>query len=207
MLLSTMPEALAREKGYYPVGGCGGNIAWHTEDDTLEIADREILLKDIKIYATALIRTLNAPIHPLDFRATVREIRRWVQEYQAAAGSHFDLSPALQELDALAAELAGFYGRLPGLATTGGPLAARANKVIRGLARLLVPVNYSKVERFRHDLALEPAPLPDIAPARTLPELAVGSHLYHVTLQHLTRGRNRLVHAVRQARELVREMI
>ena len=28
-----------QQLGYYPVSGCGGNIAWHTEDDTLEIAD------------------------------------------------------------------------------------------------------------------------------------------------------------------------
>ncbi len=40
----------ARKKGYYAVGGCGGNIAWHTENDTLEIADRDILLRDIKVY-------------------------------------------------------------------------------------------------------------------------------------------------------------
>ena len=44
MLSSTMPNALREEKGYYDVSGCGGNIAWHTENDTLEIADRDILL-------------------------------------------------------------------------------------------------------------------------------------------------------------------
>ncbi|HEY8610569.1 MAG TPA: M28 family peptidase, partial [Roseomonas sp.] len=50
MLSSTMPDALRQEKGYYEVSGCGGNIAWHTENDTLEIADREYLLRDIRIY-------------------------------------------------------------------------------------------------------------------------------------------------------------
>jgi N-acetylated-alpha-linked acidic dipeptidase len=35
MLSSTMPADLIKEKGYYPVAGCGANIAWHTEDDTL----------------------------------------------------------------------------------------------------------------------------------------------------------------------------
>ncbi|MBX6341039.1 MAG: M28 family peptidase, partial [Thermomicrobiaceae bacterium] len=45
MLSSTMPEDLVREKGYYPVGGCGGNIEWHTEADTLDIADRDNLLR------------------------------------------------------------------------------------------------------------------------------------------------------------------
>ena len=44
MLSSTMPEAERREKNYYDVSGCGANIAWHTENDTLEIADRDILL-------------------------------------------------------------------------------------------------------------------------------------------------------------------
>ncbi len=39
MLSSTMPDDERAEKGYYAVGGCGGNIAWHTEDDQLEIAD------------------------------------------------------------------------------------------------------------------------------------------------------------------------
>ncbi|MFW6074282.1 MAG: M28 family peptidase, partial [Chloroflexota bacterium] len=56
MLSSTMPRELIEEKGYYPVGGCGGNIAWHTEDDTLEIADPDNLLRDIKVYATTLLR-------------------------------------------------------------------------------------------------------------------------------------------------------
>ena len=48
MLCSTMPNALREEKDYYDVSGCGGNIAWHTENDTLEIADRDILLKDMQ---------------------------------------------------------------------------------------------------------------------------------------------------------------
>src|SRR5690606_3655902 len=48
MLSSTMSEEKRQELGYYRVGGCGGNIAWHTENDTMEIADRENLLRDMK---------------------------------------------------------------------------------------------------------------------------------------------------------------
>jgi hypothetical protein len=39
-----MSDADRGERDYYMVGGCGGNIAWHTEGDTLEIADRDVLL-------------------------------------------------------------------------------------------------------------------------------------------------------------------
>src|SRR5205085_2135858 len=78
---------LRKEKGYYAVGGCGANIAWHTEDDTLEIADRDNLLRDIKVYAAVVLRSLNAPVHPFDYRAAVDDLRRHVERYADAATS------------------------------------------------------------------------------------------------------------------------
>jgi Zn-dependent M28 family amino/carboxypeptidase len=47
MLLSTMPDEERERLGYYGVGGCGANIEWHTEEDLIHIADREILMKDM----------------------------------------------------------------------------------------------------------------------------------------------------------------
>ena len=73
MLSSTMPNALREEKGYYDVSGCGGNIAWHTENDTLEIADRDILLTDMKIYLLSALRIANAEVLPFDWSATCDE--------------------------------------------------------------------------------------------------------------------------------------
>ena len=94
MLSSTMPTVLREEKGYYTVGGCGANIAWHTENDTLEIADQDILERDIKVYLLAILRTANASILPFDWRATAREFQGTIAEYQVAAGGRFDLSPS-----------------------------------------------------------------------------------------------------------------
>ncbi|HZY21485.1 MAG TPA: M28 family metallopeptidase [Beijerinckiaceae bacterium] len=68
MLSSTMPDALRDEKGYYAVGGCGGNIAWHTDNDTLEIADRGIMLRDIKVYLEIAGGIADAEILPFDWR-------------------------------------------------------------------------------------------------------------------------------------------
>ncbi len=72
MLSSTMTDRDREEKGYYTVGGCGGNIAWHTENDTLEIADKAILERDIKVYLLAVLRNANATVLPFDWRATPR---------------------------------------------------------------------------------------------------------------------------------------
>ena len=43
MLLSNIPAEERAELGFYPTGGCGGNIAWHTEDDVMDVADRDNL--------------------------------------------------------------------------------------------------------------------------------------------------------------------
>src|SRR3990172_7621126 len=109
MLSWRMPGALVKEKGYYPVGGCGANIAWHTEDDTLEIADRDNLLRDMRVYAAAGLRALNAPVAPFDSRATVDEMRADLTGYQQAAGDAFDFGRARQALADLRATLGTFY--------------------------------------------------------------------------------------------------
>ncbi|MBI2535489.1 MAG: M28 family peptidase [Gemmatimonadetes bacterium] len=68
MLLSNIPKAERDARGFYPVGGCGGNIAWHTEDDTLDVADRDSLARDLRVYVTTILRVLNATILPFDYR-------------------------------------------------------------------------------------------------------------------------------------------
>ncbi|MDR7520625.1 MAG: peptidase M28, partial [Armatimonadota bacterium] len=195
-----------QEKGYYPVGGCGANIAWHTEDDTIEIADRDNLLRDIKVYLVAAYRTANAVLHPLDFTALADEIARTLQAYQDATGGEFDLGEAIAEARALRADLERWYLDRASLLdrSPADPEVRGANATLRRLARILVPINYTRAGRFRHDPAVDVPPLPDLAPARTWKTLTPGSDLYHVTRTHLVRGRNRVLGALRDARALVR---
>lgn len=197
MLSSTMPTALREEKGYYAVGGCGGNIAWHTENDTLEIADRDNLLRDIKVYALAVIRTANAEILPFDWRATAEEFLATIAGYQQKAGDRFDLTPARDAARALKAALDAFYG-----AVSAGKLpAARANAVIQDLARILVPINFTRAPRFRHDPALTIPPLPTLSTAAELDHH--GPDTLGFALTQLTRGQNRVVSALNAARRLI----
>ena len=112
MLLSSMPLAKAQAMGYYPVGGCGANIAWHTENDTLEIADQDNLMRDLRVYATALQRLLNNPLHPYDFRDLTAEFKDTLDKYGASAGDDADFSPAYAALADLNAALAGLYAQI-----------------------------------------------------------------------------------------------
>jgi hypothetical protein len=209
MLSSTMPEDLVKEKGYYAVGGAGGNIAWHTEDDTMQIADRDNLLRDMKVYAVALIRTLNAPVYPLDYRAAVAQITSDLKRYQEAAGSAFDFGPALHAANDLNATLDRFYTEADSLMDreVDDPAVRQINASQRLLARSLVAVSYSQDGRFRQDPARSIPPLPDIAPATDLADVEAGSDRYYVLRTHLTRGQNRVVWSLRQAERRIAERI
>jgi hypothetical protein len=200
MLSSTMSDEARAERDYYAVGGCGGNIAWHTEDDTLEIADRDILLRDMRMYGASLLRVLNAGIHPVDWRRTTAEFRSTLAQYQGAASGLFDFSPAIRELDALDASLARFYAACEAAAPDE---IERLNGVQRRLGRILIPVNYSRMPDFRHDPALNVPPLPDLAPALSAPAFTGDPAKTGILVAHLQRGLNRLIWALIQARETV----
>ena len=111
MLSSTMPTEMREEKGYYAVGGCGGNIAWHTENDTLEIADKDILLRDIKLYVLTVFRNANADILPFDWRETTREFLATIGAYQQRSGDRFDLGPSKDAVEQPQSALESFYSR------------------------------------------------------------------------------------------------
>lgn len=209
MLSSTMPEALRQEKGFYPVGGCGGNIVWHTEDDTLDVADPDHLLRDMRVYAAVVLRLLNAPIHPFDFRATVREIETYLYRYQEAAAEAFDLRPALQAAGHLLTTLDRFYEHTATLLdrTADDPEVRRVNAAQRSLSRHLVPVNYVRRGRFRHDPAQPIPPVPEVAAAMELPQLEPGSDRWHRVRTHLLRGQNQVVWSLRQAQRRIAELL
>ena len=92
MLLSNIPAEERQRRGYYAVGGCGGNIAWHTVDDLMPVADLEILRRDLMVYFTTIVRILNAPVHPFDYTAPLKEMADAVARYQEAAAGEIDLA-------------------------------------------------------------------------------------------------------------------
>ncbi|HET9016732.1 MAG TPA: M28 family metallopeptidase [Thermomicrobiaceae bacterium] len=204
MLSSTMSDEDRAARDYYAVGGCGGNIQWHTEGDTLEVADQDNLLRDMRMYAASVLRTLNAPLAPFDWTQTVAEFAATLDRYQRAAGNEFSFTPAREALGSLAAALRSFYAAAPDDANPASPACRRFNFVQRRLGRLLIPVNYSRTEAFRHDPALNVPPLPDLAPALGLAGAKDDPARRGVLRAHLTRGQNRLIWALEQAEEVVR---
>lgn len=206
MLLSTMPKDLLAEKGYYPVGGCGGNIAWHTENDQLEIADKDNLLRDLKVYVTSLQRVANNPIHPFDFRKLVAEFKGTIREYAEAATGVVDFSPVVAALENLESELNGLYDIVTHLEghPVSDPAVRAVNDTLLELGRLLIPINFTRHGRFRNEPAVPVPPLPDIAPALEL--RTARGHAHHVLRTHVKRGVNRVAWTLSRAAKQVHDV-
>jgi len=200
MLLSNIPIEERKRRGYYAVGGCGGNIAWHTQDDGLPVADLEILRRDLAVYVTTIIRVLNAPLHPFDYAAAAQEIRDVVAQYQQMAGQEFDLRPVLEDLEALREALTAWRAEAESRLKERSDASERRglNCVLRRIARLLVPLNYARGERFDHDPALKFGAVPRLEAAKTLPTL--DPVLKPFVRAGLVRERNKVRAVLREAR-------
>lgn len=190
---STMTPEVRAEKGYYPVGGCGGNIAWHTENDTIEIADRDNLLRDMKVYALAVLRTANSELLPFDWRLAAREFLQTLVLYQRSCGALFDLAPATLAAQSLLQRLEELHAAFQARTI---PLD-RANALVMMLGRILIPLNFTSVPRFLHDPAVTIPPLPYVAIANVMATLP--AEKIRFAQQDLMRGCNRLVAALGQA--------
>jgi N-acetylated-alpha-linked acidic dipeptidase len=193
-------------------GGSANAWWWHTEFDTLDKADAEILALDTRVSLTAVLELANAEVLPFNHADTGREIREFVARLSGTVGSHLDLAPALAAADAflkVAERLESAKGR-----TTGAAAAERLNDTLMRLSRVLTPVIYSQSGRFHHDPA-EWSPimratgqytLPALSKAAALPELA-GRPEFGFLRAQAVRERNRVVAALEEARRLAEETL
>src|SRR5213083_1540971 len=139
---------------------------WHTREDTVDKIDAGVLTLDTKVYLSAALRAVNAPVLPLDHAWTARAL--------------------VERADALATALARLAATTPGAAAL-----ERANRALVRLSRILVPLAYTTGDPFRHDLALPQAPLAGLQAVRDLARLEPHADDFKFAAAALTRERNR----------------
>ena len=210
MLMSTIPEEIRKEKGFYTVGGCAGNSwAWHTENDTLDVADPEVLLTDIKIYVASIFRILNAYIYPFDFRQWTEEISQGFSRIiRPPEKDLFDLE-SCPERDS------GCFNR-PSLTSIRNrkntyPKKRKKLRVVSGRsisaflnwAGFLFPRIIPR-EKDTPMIRLSPShPFPDLEAIRQFPRLSPERNEYRFLKAQLLRERNKVIDALRRARKEV----
>jgi N-acetylated-alpha-linked acidic dipeptidase len=181
------------------VGGSGLGWWWHTESDTLDKIDRQVLHQDTRIYLAATYRFATAAILPQRIAAAVREVEDAVSALAREAGDRFDLNPIRATLTRLIAQADAFDAavvRLAGAAEEGPEPERRlalAGRAQRRATRDLIQAAYVGGSPFDHDPAVPQLPLPGLQDARDLVRLNPDSHAGRLLRTRLVRQRNRVV--------------
>jgi len=182
--------------GHGKSGGLGS--WWHTPEDTVDKIDPEFLRRDTVIYTLLAYRLCASAILPLDYQAVAEELQDLVQELQAKAGGHFDLSQVAERLGDLETALRKLQGAVARLqkGKVGGGAAWMVNRCLMDLGRALIPVNYAYSGLYDQDLAVPTQPLPGLQAAAKLVAMDPASDQRQFLLTRLVRERNRVVHGV-----------
>jgi hypothetical protein len=185
------------------VGGSGGAWWWHSEHETIDKFDPEILAQDTRLYASILLGLTTADVLPFDLAAIAQDYLDSLKEFDEAAGDALPIAALMREVEVLQAKLAAFHARTRGV--TDPKKTAAINRTILRIARTLNPVLYQTCSPFEHDPALGTRVLPLLDPASKLKTLEPGSDAYRFTVAGCLRRLNRVRHQVREAERMVDE--
>ncbi len=175
---------------------------WHTSEDTIDKVDLDVLEVDTKIYASTLWHLCHAALLPMDFRPVLRDIQQELSALQQVAGEALDLG-ALSGRAELIAERVNELAERADHASTPDEISA-LNKQYKSLSRALIPITYTIAGRFEHDPAWDIGYLPGLQGVRQLAQLDPGSDEYGFLKTELTRNRNAVLFALRQALDVFR---
>jgi hypothetical protein len=213
MDLSAVPAELAANTGSSlfaaadaPVKRSGGlPWFWHTVEDTIDKLDRDVLVRDTRVYLLATLRGANEKVVPYRLAPAARDIRETLERYQRDAGECFDLEPALhraKQVEAAARELdnlldhirAGVYRER---------VISLANRAAINLDRTLVRLSFTANGPFDQDLAIPIPAVPLLEPVRQLARLDRESDQARFLETELVRNRNRVAFELREAHSAV----
>ncbi len=169
---------------------------WHTEEDTFDKIDFEVLASDTRLYLAALSRLLTSPIPPIRLSAETSELKARLLERKAKARSHLDLSAVIERAEELDARARALDEKLRSASSAStADLVRRMVRVIRPVLR----VTYQEYGPYQQDPALEVPKLPGLEALATLESLPVAGDLYGFSRTSLVRERNRILDHLDQA--------
>jgi len=166
---------------------------WHTPEDTLDKIDEAHLVRDTRVFVHVLWRLLADPVLPLDYAAWAARLSDELRGLARQIGDRLALAPLIDAARAVG-EAATAVRTLP---------AKQANAALMQASRILVPLHTGVGGRFAHDPALPQPSWPAQAALRKLAAAASGSEEARFAAVAARRARNRLMHALGQARDVL----
>jgi hypothetical protein len=184
------------------VGGSGGAWWWHSEHETIDKFDANILAQDTRLYASILLGLATLDVLPFETAAIAQDYLDSLREYDEVAGDVLPIRALIAEVEALKTALHAFD--LAARTRTSATETRATNATILKVARVLNPVLYQATTPFAHDPALGSRALPAHSPIMSLKTHARDSDAFRFAEVGLLRRLNQVRHQVREAMRLVR---
>lgn len=147
-LYSFLPDGHPDSKPW--TGGGASAWWWHSEHDTRDKADEDILAKDTRLSIKFVAGLATETVYPLDFNYLAQETYDFLVAARDAARPYLDLDSVVDAADDLVSATRRLNSALKSKAS-GDPDSA--NEVLRRLARKLIPLIYTAEGRYTHEVA------------------------------------------------------
>ena len=183
------------------VGGSGGAWWWHSEHETVEKADMDILGQDVRLYITILSRLCTAETLPFNFTHSAQDFLDALREYEEEAGQWLDFGDLKEKAQALQNNVAAMHQVAKGLSDD--TQSRNVNKTYLRLARWLNPVLFQVRSGYEHDPALSSRCLPGLARVLDLKNMDPESDAFKFNIVGIKREMNRIGHHLTEAIRLV----
>lgn len=167
---------------------------WHTEYDLIDKIAPHLLVRDARIVLRVVLGLLMRERLPIDYAKQLGDLASELGRLGERLNIAPYLSKAIGNAKALAHDLAAFDGMT--LDTS-----AHDRAVMR-LSRILVPLDYTRGDRFVHDPALSLSSWPVLDPLRQLASSAAGDEARFAEVDAV-RALNRLTHSLTEASHLL----
>lgn len=148
LMLRDRPDAAHADA---KVGGSGGGWWWHSEQDTYDKADLDLLVRDSRIFASFALRIMQSDLLPVDLSAMAAKMLEILHSYEANLCDAFDLSTVITKAESLR-KAADRLAKAPC-----GDNAAR-NALLKSAAGRLNALMYTTVSPYCHDVAYDLKP-------------------------------------------------
>lgn len=173
--------------------GAGFGWWWHTPDDTLDKIDPELLVRDTQIYVHAIWRLVTDTILPFDYAVHAARFRKVLEKLGDELGERFDLHPLMVRVDAVENHARSISARA---SSDDVSIADPVNRMLMRAGRALVPLDYTRGDRFIHDPALPLAPYPALDALRVLAAINPSAEEAKFAAVDAQRAANRVAHAL-----------
>lgn len=177
---------------------------WHTEEDTIDKVDKDVLLKDAKIHGLLALSLCMDKVLPMNIKNIALELKGIVEDLDEKSQGLFDLKPVKDELDDLYNVIDSFQYKISSMECQRG--VVRFNRGLLKSIKYLTQINYSNAGLFEHTSGILSVPLALLQDAARLPKLKNDPDIEFVKTK-LVRNRNHVVYNIRMASKELRMLL